>query len=351
MTAALTKSWWALALAWPSLDKRSMVALLPKCLFVEPWWRAPTVPRRCSPCCGLAAGRRRPKPLIDLIRVGLASTIGVAVVLAGPLRPDPSIPHGRRFRHGGRIACDRPCASVPARHPDWLARRQLDRPAAGDADGAESISDVASWSAWPELMVPRAAHRFCHQLKMPFAGCLCGWFGAWQQPRSRSRPVLAEAHSSYAKMAELLLFLCIRPVVNPQDVVYAAGLALVLFLVIQLVRLLMVHIFLLADCCCKSERIFACDPAEPWPALLCRLPWPSRPGLSGVSWGASMPPLALAVVLYGLCELSGFALVPLARKLNSPCRKTLGGCPSHADQGSFTAAARPSAVLRLAVAA
>jgi CPA1 family monovalent cation:H+ antiporter/cell volume regulation protein A len=36
---------------------------------------------------------------------------------------------------------------------------------------------------------------------------------------------------------------------------------------------------------------------------------------SGISWGASMPPLALAVVLYGLL-IQGFALVPLAERMN-----------------------------------
>ena len=36
---------------------------------------------------------------------------------------------------------------------------------------------------------------------------------------------------------------------------------------------------------------------------------------SGVSWGVLMPPLALAVVLYGLF-VQGFALVPLARRMN-----------------------------------
>ena len=36
---------------------------------------------------------------------------------------------------------------------------------------------------------------------------------------------------------------------------------------------------------------------------------------SGISWGVAMPPLALAVVLYGLF-IQGFALVPLARRMN-----------------------------------
>ena len=123
---------------------------------------------------------------------------------------------------------------------------------------------------------------------------------------------LAEAHSSYAKMAELLLFLCMGLVVNPQDVVHAAGLALVLFLVMQLVRFLMVHIFLWRTSFSSGERIFVC-----WAGLRGAVPiaMAITAWSSGVSWGASMPPIALAVVLYGLF-VQGFALVPLARKLN-----------------------------------
>ena len=123
---------------------------------------------------------------------------------------------------------------------------------------------------------------------------------------------LAEAHSSYAKMAELLLFLCMGLVVNPQDVVHAAGLALVLFLVMQLVRFLMVHIFLWRTSFSPGERIFVC-----WAGLRGAVPiaMAITAWSSGVSWGASMPPIALAVVLYGLF-IQGFALVPLARKLN-----------------------------------
>lgn len=123
---------------------------------------------------------------------------------------------------------------------------------------------------------------------------------------------LAEAHSSYAKMAELLLFLYMGLVVNPQDVVHAAGLALVLFLVMQLVRFLMVHIFLWRTSFSSGERIFVC-----WAGLRGAVPiaMAITAWSSGVSWGASMPPIALAVVLYGLF-IQGFALVPLARKLN-----------------------------------
>ena len=124
---------------------------------------------------------------------------------------------------------------------------------------------------------------------------------------------LEEAHSSYAKMAELLLFLCMGLVVNPQDVVHAVGLAFVLFLVMQLVRLLMVQILLWRTPFSHGERIFVC-----WAGLRGAVPiamaikaW-STPG---VGWGVEMPPLALAVVLFGLF-IQGFALVPMARKMN-----------------------------------
>ena len=124
---------------------------------------------------------------------------------------------------------------------------------------------------------------------------------------------LEEAHSSYAKMAELLLFLCMGLVVNPQDVVHSAALAFVLFLVMQLVRLLMVQILLWRTTFSHGERIFVC-----WAGLRGAVPiamaiqaW-STPG---VSWGVAMPPLALAVVLYGLF-IQGFALVPMAQKMN-----------------------------------
>ena len=124
---------------------------------------------------------------------------------------------------------------------------------------------------------------------------------------------LEEAHSSYAKMAELLLFLCMGLVVNPQDVVHAAGLAFVLFLVMQLVRLLMVQILLWRTPFSHGERIFVC-----WAGLRGAVPiamainaWSSP----GVSWGVTMPPLALAVVLFGLF-IQGFALVPMARQMN-----------------------------------
>ena len=129
---------------------------------------------------------------------------------------------------------------------------------------------------------------------------------------SLDQAVLEEAHSSYAKMAELLLFLCMGLVVAPQDVVYAAGMALLLFLVMQLVRLVMVHLLLWRTPFSPGERIFVC-----WAGLRGAVPiaLAINAWSSGVSWGVSMPPLALAVVLYGLF-VQGFALVPLARRMH-----------------------------------
>ena len=129
---------------------------------------------------------------------------------------------------------------------------------------------------------------------------------------SLDQAVLEEAHSSYAKMAELLLFLCMGLVVAPQDVVYAAGMALLLFLVMQLVRLVMVHLLLWRTPFSSGERMFIC-----WAGLRGAVPiaLAINAWSSGVSWGVLMPPLALAVVLYGLF-IQGFALVPLARRMH-----------------------------------
>ena len=126
------------------------------------------------------------------------------------------------------------------------------------------------------------------------------------------RTALAEAHSSYAKMAELLLFLCMGLVVAPQDVVRAAGWAFVLFLLMQAVRFLMVNALLWRTTFTRNERIFvSCAGLRgAVPIAMAIDAWSS-----GIGWGASMPPLALAVVLFGLF-IQGFALVPLAERMN-----------------------------------
>ena len=74
--------------------------------------------------------------------------------------------------------------------------------------------------------------------------------------RAAKQEVLEEAHSSFAKMAELMLFLCLGLVVAPQNVVEAAGWALLLVLTMQLVRWLMVQLLLLRTDFHSSEKRF-----------------------------------------------------------------------------------------------
>ena len=129
--------------------------------------------------------------------------------------------------------------------------------------------------------------------------------------RAAEQAVLEEAHSSFAKMAELLLFLCLGLVVAPQNVVEAAGWALLLVLAMQLVRWLMVHLLLLRSDFQSSEKRFVS-----WTGLRGAVPiaMAIQAWASPVSWGKLMPPLALAVVLFGLL-LQGFALAPIAHWL------------------------------------
>ena len=129
--------------------------------------------------------------------------------------------------------------------------------------------------------------------------------------RAAAQEVLEEAHSSFAKMAELLLFLCLGLVVAPQNVVEAAGWALLLVLAMQLVRWLMVQLLLLRADFQSSEKRFVA-----WTGLRGAVPiaMAIQAWASPASWGKLMPPLALAVVLFGLL-LQGFALVPIVHRL------------------------------------
>lgn len=129
---------------------------------------------------------------------------------------------------------------------------------------------------------------------------------------STDQLVLEEAHASFAKMAELLLFLCMGLVVSPEDVVRAAGEAFLLFLLMQVVRWLIVHSLLLRSSFSVGQRTFVCCAGlrGAVPIALAIQVWAS----SSVSWGKTMPPLALAVVLFGLL-FQGFALVPIANRL------------------------------------
>ena len=128
---------------------------------------------------------------------------------------------------------------------------------------------------------------------------------------SLDQEVLEEAHASFAKMAELLLFLCMGLVVDPGHVVHAAGWGLLLFVVSQLVRYVIVQALLVRTAFSSSQRLFvACAGLRgAVPIALAIDAWASQ-----ATWGVEMPPLALAVVLLGLC-IQGFALVPLARRL------------------------------------
>ena len=138
--------------------------------------------------------------------------------------------------------------------------------------------------------------------------------------RAAAQEVLEEAHSSFAKMAELMLFLCLGLVVAPQNVVEAAGWALLLVLAMQLVRWLMVQLLLLRADFQSSENRFVS-----WTGLRGAVPiaMAIQAWASPVAWGKLMPPLALAVVLFGLL-LQGFALVPIAHRLGRELHRTKG---------------------------
>jgi CPA1 family monovalent cation:H+ antiporter/cell volume regulation protein A len=112
-------------------------------------------------------------------------------------------------------------------------------------------------------------------------------------------------------MAELLLFLCLGLVVAPRNVVEAAGWALLLVLAMQLVLWLMVQLLLLRADFQSSEKRFVA-----WTGLRGAVPiaMAIQAWASPAPWGKLMPPLALAVVLFGLL-LQGFVLAPIAHRL------------------------------------
>ena len=125
------------------------------------------------------------------------------------------------------------------------------------------------------------------------------------------RTVLEEAHAGFAKMAELLLFLCMGLVVQPEQVVAAFGWGLVLFVAMVLVRWLMVTSVLWRSSFSRAVRLFTTlaglRGAVPIAVAI-------QAAASPVPWGDAMPPLALAVVLLGLL-LQGLSLVPMAHRL------------------------------------
>jgi NhaP-type Na+/H+ and K+/H+ antiporter len=130
------------------------------------------------------------------------------------------------------------------------------------------------------------------------------------------RAVLEEAHAGFAKLAELLLFLCLGLVVRPEDVVALLGWSSILFLVLLLVRWLMVKVMLIGCGFPRAERLLisvsGLRGAVPIALAI-------QAGAEGVPWGAAMPPLALGVVLLGLV-LQGASLVPVARRLGLASR-------------------------------
>ena len=125
--------------------------------------------------------------------------------------------------------------------------------------------------------------------------------------------VLEDTHAGFAKMAELLLFLCLGLVVQPEQVVQSLGWALALFAAMLLVRWLMVEVLLWRSPFERAERLLICAAGLRGAVPIAMALQAAAEG-NAVSWGAQMPALALAVVLLGLL-LQGFALAPMARRL------------------------------------
>jgi CPA1 family monovalent cation:H+ antiporter/cell volume regulation protein A len=122
---------------------------------------------------------------------------------------------------------------------------------------------------------------------------------------------LEMSQAGFAKLAELMLFLCLGLVVQPTDVVVLLPTALVLLGVLLLVRWLVVTLLLLrsgfsrADC--QFTALAGVRGAVPVAIAL-------QAAASDVPWGDAMPAFALAVVLLGLV-MQGALLNPLARRL------------------------------------
>lgn len=122
------------------------------------------------------------------------------------------------------------------------------------------------------------------------------------------RNLLEEAHAGFAKLAELVLFLCLGLVVDPNDVVKAFVWAVLLLLGLMVSRWLVVEVLLFRSGYARQERLFTTlaglRGAVPVAIAI-------QAAASPVPWGATMPPLALAVVLLGLIA-QGLSLVPVA---------------------------------------
>ena len=137
------------------------------------------------------------------------------------------------------------------------------------------------------------------------AGLVLGNGSQWD------RDVLEQAHAGFAKMAELMLFLCLGLVVQGEKVVDILLWVVVLFLVMVVARWLMVEMMLMKSGFSRPEHVLIAASglrgAVPVAVAI-------QAAASDVPWGKEMPPLALGVVLLGLF-VQGFSLVPLARRL------------------------------------
>jgi len=122
---------------------------------------------------------------------------------------------------------------------------------------------------------------------------------------------LESSQAGFAKLAELMLFLCLGLVVQPAEVVELLPTALLLLVVLLVVRWLVVTLLLLrsgfsrADC--SFTALAGLRGAVPVAIAL-------QAAASDARWGDAMPAFALAVVLLGLV-LQGALLSPVARRL------------------------------------
>ena len=122
---------------------------------------------------------------------------------------------------------------------------------------------------------------------------------------------LEASQAGFAKLAELMLFLCLGLVVQPTEVVELLPTALLLLLVLLLVRWLVVTLLMLRSgfsrAYCQFTALAGLRGAVPVAIAL-------QAAASDVPWGDAMPAFALAVVLLGLV-LQGSLLNPVARRL------------------------------------
>lgn len=245
---------------------------------------------------------RLPKPLLDLIESESAFNDPVAVVLAGVALAMASGGAGgsaselvitalRQFLLGALLGF----------LGGSLARQLL----AGYCRTSPSLLVVSSLAVLFLLVGGTQLLGGSGLLAAYIAGLVLG------NSNACDRLVLEEAHAGFAKMAELVLFLCMGLVVLAEEVVDSFGWALVLFVVMQLVRWLMVELMLIGSPFSRPEKLLtACSGLRGAVPIAVAI----QAAASPVPWGREMPPLALAVVLLGLV-VQGFALVPLARRL------------------------------------